>query len=61
MSKIVLALALTRSATVAEAVRAYEATMLPRSTETAKLLEGGAEHLLSDELPDFMQDEGAQP
>jgi 2-polyprenyl-6-methoxyphenol hydroxylase-like FAD-dependent oxidoreductase len=51
-----LALALVDSATVAEAVRRYESTMLPRSTETAKLLEGGAEQLLSDELPDFAQD-----
>ena len=48
-----LALALAAEATVADAVRAYEQTMLPRSTETAKVLEGGAEHLLSDDIPDF--------
>lgn len=42
-----LALALARSATVDEAVRAYEETMLPRSIETAQLLEGGAEFLLA--------------
>jgi 2-polyprenyl-6-methoxyphenol hydroxylase-like FAD-dependent oxidoreductase len=56
-----LALALADSATVADAVRAYESTMLPRSTEMAKLLEGGAEQLLSDELPDFAQDDVTQP
>ena len=34
--------------------------MLPRSTETAKILEGGAEHLLAaDPPPQF--DEEAQP
>ncbi|MEW1859298.1 NAD(P)/FAD-dependent oxidoreductase [Streptomyces sp. NPDC088194] len=48
-----LALALTNEPTVDDAVRAYETTMLPRSAETAKLLEGGAEHLLSTELPDL--------
>ncbi|GLW48335.1 monooxygenase [Streptomyces sp. NBRC 14336] len=48
-----LALALTRHDTVAEAVRAYESTMLPRSTETARMLDGAAEGLLSTELPDF--------
>ncbi|MQS14823.1 FAD-dependent monooxygenase [Streptomyces kaniharaensis] len=42
-----LALALANSTTVDEAIRTYEKTMLPRSTETAKMLEGGAEHLLS--------------
>ncbi|MFF7334816.1 FAD-dependent oxidoreductase [Streptomyces sp. NPDC090306] len=45
-----LALALARSTTVDEAVRAYEQTMLPRSIETAQLLEGGAEFLLA--IPD---------
>ncbi|GGN95837.1 monooxygenase [Actinoplanes lobatus] len=55
-----LALALAGSATVDEAVRAYEDTMLPRSTETAKLLEGRAEDLLSDDLPpEFGDDHGA--
>ncbi|MFE2143550.1 FAD-dependent oxidoreductase [Streptomyces sp. NPDC059456] len=48
-----LALALARHDTVAEAVHAYERTMLPRSTETARLLDGAADHLLSTELPDF--------
>lgn len=44
-----LALALAEAATVDDAVRAYEATMLPRATETAKLLDGGAEGLLDIE------------
>ncbi|MFD1938638.1 MULTISPECIES: FAD-dependent oxidoreductase [Nonomuraea] len=52
-----LALALAGSATLDEAIRTYEATMLPRSTQTAKLLEGGAEQLLSPEVPDFSDDE----
>ncbi|RBQ19144.1 FAD-dependent monooxygenase [Spongiactinospora rosea] len=52
-----LALALARSATVADAVRDYEQAMLPRSIETAELLEGAAEQLLSDEPPDFARDE----
>ncbi|MER5279328.1 NAD(P)/FAD-dependent oxidoreductase [Streptomyces sp. NPDC002809] len=47
-----LALALADSPTVDDAIRMYEQTMLPRSTETAGILEGGAEHLLSTELPD---------
>lgn len=46
-------LALARHDTVGEAVRAYEETMLPRSTETARLLDGAAAELLSTELPDF--------
>ncbi|MEU8661040.1 FAD-dependent oxidoreductase [Actinoplanes philippinensis] len=46
-----LALALAGSTTIDEAVRAYEDTMLPRSTEAAKLLEGRVEDLLSDDLP----------
>jgi 2-polyprenyl-6-methoxyphenol hydroxylase-like FAD-dependent oxidoreductase len=41
-----LALALTRAATVDDAVRAYEKTMLPRSTEIAQMLDGAAESLL---------------
>lgn len=45
-----LALALVNSATVDDAVRAYEKTMLPRSAEIAQMLEGGAEHMLA--LPD---------
>lgn len=48
-----LALALARHDTVDEAVRAYERTMLPRSVETARALDGAAEHPLSTELPDF--------
>ncbi|MER5479441.1 NAD(P)/FAD-dependent oxidoreductase [Streptomyces sp. NPDC002734] len=44
-----LALALARAATVDDAVRAYETTMLPRSTETAKMLDGAAAHLLEAE------------
>ncbi|MFJ8544456.1 FAD-dependent oxidoreductase [Streptomyces sp. NPDC093586] len=56
-----LALALAGASTVEEAVRTYESTMLPRSTETAKLLEGGAEHLLSDEIPDFARADDDRP
>jgi len=48
-----LALAVAHSDTVDEAVRAYEKTMVPRSTETARLLDGAAAGLLSTELPDF--------
>ncbi|GAA0362757.1 FAD-dependent monooxygenase [Actinoallomurus spadix] len=51
-----LALALATAATVDDAVRAYEKTMLPRSVETATALEGGAEHLLSAGVPDFGDD-----
>lgn len=49
-----LALALARSATIDDAVHDYEESMLPRSTEMAQLLEGGAEHLLSVPDPDEM-------
>ncbi|WP_326655829.1 FAD-dependent oxidoreductase [Streptomyces sp. NBC_00385] len=42
-----LALALVGSATVDDAVRAYEKTMLPRSGEIAQMLEGGAESMLA--------------
>ncbi|MEU9204974.1 NAD(P)/FAD-dependent oxidoreductase [Streptomyces sp. NPDC048332] len=45
-----LALALVGSASVDDAVRAYEKAMLPRSAEMARMLEGGAEHLLA--VPD---------
>jgi 2-polyprenyl-6-methoxyphenol hydroxylase-like FAD-dependent oxidoreductase len=41
-----LALALVGSTTVGEAIRTYEKTMLPRSTDTARILENGAEGLL---------------
>ncbi|MGA4957662.1 FAD-dependent oxidoreductase [Streptomyces lavendulocolor] len=55
-----LALALADAATVGDAIRTYEKTMLPRSTETAKALEHGAEHLLSADLRDSGDDD-AQP
>ncbi|MFD8722497.1 FAD-dependent oxidoreductase [Streptomyces sp. NPDC059629] len=48
-----LALALVNNNTVADAVLAYEKTMLPRSAEIQQVLENGAEGLLSAELPDF--------
>ncbi|MEU5339517.1 MULTISPECIES: NAD(P)/FAD-dependent oxidoreductase [unclassified Streptomyces] len=47
-----LALALVQSATIDDAVRGYEKSMLPRSTETAQMLEGGAEFLLAVPDPD---------
>ncbi len=56
-----LAIALATAATVDEAITTYEKTMLPRSTETAKALEHGAEHLLSTDIPDFGGDNDAQP
>ncbi|MFI6850103.1 MULTISPECIES: NAD(P)/FAD-dependent oxidoreductase [unclassified Kitasatospora] len=56
-----LAIALADSATVDDAIRTYEKTMLPRSTETARILEGGAEHLLSADIPDFGDHRDAQP
>lgn len=43
-----LALALARSATVDDAVRTYEKTMLPRSAEIAGMLDGGAGFLLEE-------------
>ncbi|MGX1226548.1 2-polyprenyl-6-methoxyphenol hydroxylase-like FAD-dependent oxidoreductase [Streptomyces ambofaciens] len=43
-----LALALAGSATVDDAVRTYEKTMLPRSVEIAGMLEGGAGFLLEE-------------
>ncbi|MFF4573883.1 FAD-dependent oxidoreductase [Streptomyces sp. NPDC001410] len=55
-----IALALANTATVADAIRTYEKTMLPRSTETAKALEGGAEHLLSADVPDLGSNNDAQ-
>lgn len=48
-----LALALARHDTVGEAIRAYEDTMLPRSAETSRLLDGAVHDLVSTELPDF--------
>ncbi|MFJ6727944.1 FAD-dependent oxidoreductase [Streptomyces sp. NPDC091281] len=53
-----LALAVARTDTVAEAVRVYEQTMIPRAHETQRLLDGGAEDLLSTELPDFAAADG---
>lgn len=47
-----LALALVNSATVDDAVRAYEKTMLPRSAEIAGMLDGGAESMLAVPDPD---------
>ncbi|MFJ4674864.1 FAD-dependent oxidoreductase [Kitasatospora sp. NPDC088783] len=44
-----LALAIAGHDTLAEAVRAYEATMLPRSADMQRLLDGAADGLLSDE------------
>lgn len=46
-----LALALVNSATVEDAVRAYEASMVPRATEMAKRLEGGADDLVAEADP----------
>ncbi|MEU2681631.1 NAD(P)/FAD-dependent oxidoreductase [Streptomyces sp. NPDC007107] len=51
-----LALALSGASTVDDAVRGYERTMLPRSADLARQLDGGAEHLLG--VPDA---EGAEP
>lgn len=48
-----LAVTLANAATVADGVRAYEETMLPRSIEMAGKLEGGAEFLLSADVPEF--------
>ncbi len=48
-----LALALADAATVDDALRGYEQTMLPRAIETAKALEGATQHLLSAAIPDF--------
>ncbi|MFD0293350.1 FAD-dependent oxidoreductase [Streptomyces sp. NPDC127118] len=47
-----LALALADAVTVDDAIHVYEKAMLPRSTETAQILEGGAEHLLTMEMPE---------
>ncbi|MFE4215549.1 FAD-dependent oxidoreductase [Streptomyces sp. NPDC056844] len=50
-----LALALAGASTVDDAVRGYEKTMLPRSADLARQLEGGAGHLLG--VPDADGDE----
>ena len=52
-----LALAIANNNTVDDALRAYEKTLLPRSTEMQQLLDHGAEHLISTELPDFSADD----
>ncbi|MEU2023709.1 NAD(P)/FAD-dependent oxidoreductase [Streptomyces sp. NPDC016469] len=54
-----LALALVQHETVDDALRAYEESMLPRSTEMQRLLDHGADDLLSDELPDFARNDMA--
>ncbi|MFJ6392334.1 FAD-dependent oxidoreductase [Streptomyces sp. NPDC091972] len=51
-----LALALAHHNTVDDALHAYEETMLPRSNEMQRVLDNGAEELLSTDLPDFAQD-----
>ncbi|MER5397995.1 NAD(P)/FAD-dependent oxidoreductase [Streptomyces sp. NPDC002599] len=51
-----LALALARHETIDDAVRAYEKTMLPRSTEMQHALDGHADDLLSDEPHDPDED-----
>ncbi|WP_327103174.1 FAD-dependent oxidoreductase [Nonomuraea glycinis] len=56
-----LALALVRSATIDDAVRDYERTMLPRSIETAQMLEGAAESLLAVPGPGEGRPGPAQP
>ncbi|WP_329518803.1 FAD-dependent oxidoreductase [Spirillospora sp. NBC_01491] len=56
-----LALSLVRSSTVDDAVRSYEKSMLPRSTEIAQMLEGGAESLLAVPDPDEERFSPARP
>lgn len=48
-----LALSVAGSNNVKDAIAAYENSMLPRSHKMQKLLDHGAEELLSTELPDF--------
>ncbi|MET8228221.1 NAD(P)/FAD-dependent oxidoreductase [Streptomyces sp. NPDC005301] len=48
-----LALSVAESNSVNDAIEAYENSMLPRSHKMQKLLDHGAEELLSTELPDF--------
>ncbi|MFF8811323.1 FAD-dependent oxidoreductase [Streptomyces pactum] len=55
-----LALALANHDKVDDAVRAYEQTMLPRAAEMQKRLDGGAEELLSTDLPDFATEAGSR-
>ncbi|MFF3505582.1 FAD-dependent oxidoreductase [Streptomyces sp. NPDC003247] len=47
-----LALAIAGHDTIADAIRAYEKTMLPRSNEMQKMLDGAATGLLDDETFD---------
>ncbi|MGI5161687.1 FAD-dependent oxidoreductase [Microbispora sp. CA-102843] len=57
-----LALALVNSSTIDDAVHSYEKAMLPRSAETAQMLEHGAESLLAVPDPDEIDPLGqAQP
>ncbi len=53
-----LALALVGSSTIDDAVHSYEKSMLPRSAETARMLEHGAEFLLAVPDPDEMEPSG---
>ncbi|WP_182898291.1 NAD(P)/FAD-dependent oxidoreductase [Microbispora sp. H10830] len=53
-----LALALVHSSTIDDAVRSYEKSMLPRSAETAQMLEHGAEFLLAVPDPDDLEPSG---
>ncbi len=48
-----VALAVAYHDTLDDAVHAYEKPMLPRSSQMQHLIDGGAEELLSTELPDF--------
>ncbi|KAB8177722.1 FAD-dependent oxidoreductase [Microbispora catharanthi] len=50
-----LALALVHSSTIDDAVRSYEKSMLPRSAETARMLEHGAEFLVAVPDPDDIE------
>ncbi|MFE1291235.1 FAD-dependent oxidoreductase [Streptomyces sp. NPDC058751] len=50
-----LALAVAGHDTIADAIRAYEKTMLPRSNEMQKMLDGAAVGLLADETFDPSQ------
>lgn len=43
---------LADAVTIDDAIHVYERAMLPRSTGTARILEGGAEHLLTTEMPE---------
>jgi len=56
-----LALSLVRSSTIDDAVRGYEKSMLPRSADIARMLEGGAESLLAVPDPDKERFGPAQP